>query len=63
MEADRTEFPTSTHHTGYVRQVDIDGDIRWALVGCDGEPVCISSKRSSVYYFAANNDIKVVLRH
>ncbi len=63
MEADRTEFPASSYHTGYVRQVDVHGDVMWALVSFDGDPICIASQKSSVYFFAQNHDIKVVLRH
>ncbi|WP_426129447.1 hypothetical protein [Pararhizobium sp. PWRC1-1] len=45
-EADRS----GSYHTGYVRQVDVQGDVMWALV-------------NSVYFFAANHDIEVVLWH
>ena len=63
MEADRSEFPESGYCTAYVRQVDVQGDVMWALVSSDGDPMIISADKSSVYFFAANHDIKVVLRH
>ncbi|MBP1861497.1 DUF1150 family protein [Rhizobium herbae] len=63
MEADRTEFPASTDHTGYIRKVDVEGDTMWALVDFDGDPICIANRKSSIYFFARNHDIKVVLLH
>lgn len=63
MEGDQIEFPASSYFTGYVRQVSVHGDIMWALMDSDGEPVCISSERSVPFFYAANHEITVVLRH
>jgi len=48
---------------GFVRQIPVHGDLMWALIDYDGEPLCISDNRSVPYFYAAEHEITVVMRH
>lgn len=57
------EFPQSSFFLAYVVRNEIDGEEWWSLMDSEGIEVCASNARSGPYFFAAEHEITVVMRH
>lgn len=61
--AKRPDFPAETRRQVYVREAICEGKMGWAVFDHDGEAIHHHEYRSSAFFFAAENGLRVVMRH
>lgn len=46
---------------GYIRQVEVEGRLEWALFDGEGDVIHLSEFQSSPFFFAAKHEVKVIM--